>query len=78
VYKALFGMVSRDFKTAAQLFLDSLATFTTWVPRGGGGGMGGGHETFCMSVWMWEEEWGCDIRACHLGWGPVGGHLGAK
>jgi hypothetical protein len=43
VYKALFGMVSRDFKTAAQLFLDSLATFTTWVPRGGGGGMGAGH-----------------------------------
>jgi 26S proteasome regulatory subunit N7 len=29
VYEALFCMATRDFKRAAELFLDSIATFTT-------------------------------------------------
>jgi hypothetical protein len=29
VYEAVFSMYTRDFKRAASLFLDSIATFTT-------------------------------------------------
>jgi len=29
VYEAFFLMATRDFKAAAELFLDSIATFTT-------------------------------------------------
>lgn len=29
VYEAVFSMYTRDFKRAATLFLDSIATFTT-------------------------------------------------
>jgi len=31
VYEALFFMAIRDFKKAAELFLESIATFTTYV-----------------------------------------------
>lgn len=31
VYEALYSMAVRDFKRAAVLFLDSIATFTTYV-----------------------------------------------
>jgi 26S proteasome regulatory subunit N7 len=31
VYEALFFMATRDFKKAAELFLESIATFTTYV-----------------------------------------------
>lgn len=31
VYEAIFLLATRDFKRAAQLFLDSIATFTSYV-----------------------------------------------
>lgn len=31
MYEALFFMAIRDFKKAAELFLESIATFTTYV-----------------------------------------------
>lgn len=34
VYEALFSMATRDFKRAANLFLDSIATFTTYAAGG--------------------------------------------
>ena len=40
VYEGVFAMYSRDFKRAAALFLDSIATFTTW----------GGAFRFCVLV----------------------------
>lgn len=34
VYEAIFLLATRDFKRAAQLFLDSIATFTSYVSTG--------------------------------------------
>ena len=33
VYEAFFLMATRNFKAAAMLFLEAIATFTTWVAR---------------------------------------------
>ena len=33
VYEALFALATRDFKRGAELFLDSIATFTTCALR---------------------------------------------
>jgi hypothetical protein len=33
VYEAFFLMATRNFKAAATLFLEAIATFTTWVAR---------------------------------------------